>query len=89
MDFPPREEWPSVWKSMRNPACLLILSLHGHPDSGGHWERHCEGHLCWRFQIIWTEREPGKKGWRLVQEACAGCPKGIEIDPPTNVAMHL
>eukprot|EP00959_Pyramimonas_sp_CCMP1952_P172809 3611309-Pyramimonas_sp.AAC.1 len=27
-----------------------------------------------------------ENGWRLLQEASAGCPKGIEIDPSTNVA---
>jgi len=27
---------------MRDPVCPLILALYGHPDSGGHWEAHCE-----------------------------------------------
>ena len=30
---------------MHDPVCPLILSLYGHPDSGGFWERHCESHL--------------------------------------------
>eukprot|EP00959_Pyramimonas_sp_CCMP1952_P456495 9473251-Pyramimonas_sp.AAC.1 len=30
---------------MRNPVCPLYLSLHGHPDSCGYWEQHCEGHV--------------------------------------------
>ena len=25
--------------------CPLILSLYGHPDAGGYWEKHCETHL--------------------------------------------
>merc|ERR1712113_553226 len=43
--FLPRGEWPDSWKGMRNPVCPLILSLYGHPDSGGYWEQHCEGHV--------------------------------------------
>ena len=41
----PREEWPPGWEGMTNPVCPLVLSLYGHPDSGGYWERHCEKHL--------------------------------------------
>ncbi len=41
----PREAWPSGWEKMRDPVCPLRLSLYGHPDSGGYWERHCERHL--------------------------------------------
>ena len=33
----PRDQWPSSWKHMRRPVCLLILALYGHPDSGGYW----------------------------------------------------
>eukprot|EP00959_Pyramimonas_sp_CCMP1952_P456748 9473678-Pyramimonas_sp.AAC.1 len=43
--FLPRAEWPESWSHMRNPVCPLILSLYGHPDSGGYWEQHCEGHV--------------------------------------------
>ena len=25
---------------MKRPVCLLQKSLYGHPESGGHWERH-------------------------------------------------
>ena len=41
----PPEEWPAEWEGMTNPVCLMVLSLYGHPDSGGYWERHCEKHL--------------------------------------------
>jgi hypothetical protein len=41
----PRERWPASWAGMRRPVCRLKLALYGHPDSGGHWERHCEKHL--------------------------------------------
>eukprot|EP00959_Pyramimonas_sp_CCMP1952_P351755 7370008-Pyramimonas_sp.AAC.1 len=42
--FPPRDERPESWSHMRNPACPLVLSLYGHPDSEGYREQHCEGH---------------------------------------------
>ena len=29
------------------------------------------------------------KGWQLIQEPSANCPKGIEIDPPTAVGRYL
>eukprot|EP00959_Pyramimonas_sp_CCMP1952_P260764 5452400-Pyramimonas_sp.AAC.1 len=41
----PRDEWPTAWKNTRNLVCPLILSLYGHPDAGGYWEQHCEGHV--------------------------------------------
>ncbi len=41
----PREAWPASWHKMSDPVCPLRLSLYGHPDSGGYWERHCEQHL--------------------------------------------
>jgi hypothetical protein len=31
---------------MIRPVCPLHLALYGHPDSGGHWEAHCEAHLA-------------------------------------------
>ena len=38
----PRELWPEDWhhKGYQRPMCRLIKSLYGHPESGGHWERH-------------------------------------------------
>ena len=41
----PRGQWPPQWEHMTDPVCLLILALYGHPDSGGHWEAHCEKQL--------------------------------------------
>ena len=41
----PREQWPEPWANMRDPVCLLILALCGHPGSGGYWEQHCEEHV--------------------------------------------
>ena len=43
----PREQWPQKWidDGMENPVCPLVLSLYGHPDAGGYWERHCDGIL--------------------------------------------
>ena len=31
---------------MIRPVCPFNLALYGHPDSGGHWEAHCEAHLA-------------------------------------------
>ena len=44
----PREEWPQDWidRGLIRPVCPLHLALYGHPDSGGHWEAHCEAHLA-------------------------------------------
>ena len=41
----PRDQWPASWSAMHDPVVPLRLALYGHPDSGGHWERHCERHL--------------------------------------------
>ena len=40
----PKELWPAKWHSegRRKPMCRLDKSLYGHPESGGHWERHLE-----------------------------------------------
>eukprot|EP00959_Pyramimonas_sp_CCMP1952_P467745 9492118-Pyramimonas_sp.AAC.1 len=35
------------------------------------------------------ERPDREQGWRLLQEASEGCPKGVEIEPPTNVGRYL
>eukprot|EP00959_Pyramimonas_sp_CCMP1952_P098548 2060180-Pyramimonas_sp.AAC.1 len=43
--FLPRGAWRPAWKKSRNPVCPLILSLCGHPDAGGYWGQHCEGHV--------------------------------------------
>ncbi len=53
----PRDQWPKSWAGMSDPVCPLVLALYGHPDSGGHWERHCEKQLV-------------SKGWRLVCDNC-------------------
>ena len=43
----PRDQWPQAWHDakMVDPVVPLILALYGHPDSGSHWERHCEAKL--------------------------------------------
>ncbi len=38
----PKEEWPKSWSGMRDPVCPSRLTLYGHPDSGSHWEQHCD-----------------------------------------------
>jgi len=50
----PREQWPQAWidAGYHDPVCPLILSLYGHPDAGGYWEKHCEKHL---FSKGWTK----------------------------------
>ena len=43
----PEDQWPQKWKDnkMRKPMCRLDKALYGHPESGGHWEQHCEAHV--------------------------------------------
>ena len=41
----PPEIRPASWAKYRNPVCRLRLSLYGHPDAGGYWEKHCEEQL--------------------------------------------
>ena len=37
----PKEFWPEHWHGKyRRPTCILRKALYGHPESGGHWERH-------------------------------------------------
>lgn len=40
----PKELWPAEWraKQFHKPMVLLVKALYGHPESGGHWERHLE-----------------------------------------------
>ena len=40
----PKEQWPQKWfdEGFKDPVCPLVLSLYGHPDAGGYWERHCD-----------------------------------------------
>ena len=52
----PRDLWPqaSKDKGMIAPCCKLNKSLYGHPEAGGHWERHLHkaiqgcGQSCWQ-----------------------------------------
>ena len=38
----PRHLWPASWhkKGFKNPVCLLVRALYGHPEAGAHWEQH-------------------------------------------------
>ena len=38
----PKELQPEGWK-FRRPVCRLYKALYGHPESGGHWEKHLKG----------------------------------------------
>ena len=39
----PKTLWPPEWHGVyTKPMCLLEKALYGHPESGGHWERHLE-----------------------------------------------
>ena len=43
----PRALWPAQWKRKYDrPCCLLVRALYGHPESGGHWERHLQAALA-------------------------------------------
>ena len=37
----PKQYQPGSWAGLKDPVCPLVLSLYGHPDAGGYWERHC------------------------------------------------
>ena len=36
----PKYLCPPHWRSMNRPVVKLIKALYGHPEAGGHWERH-------------------------------------------------
>ena len=37
----PKTLWPKHWHGKyHRPMCLLAKALYGHPESGGHWEKH-------------------------------------------------
>jgi hypothetical protein len=38
----PKELWPEEWHKLgyQKPMCRLIKALYGHPEAGGHWEKH-------------------------------------------------
>ena len=37
----PKELWEDDWhQRFKQPVCLLVKALYGHPESGSHWERH-------------------------------------------------
>jgi len=36
----PKHLCPKEWAHMRRPVCRLIRALYGHPEAGGHWEKH-------------------------------------------------
>ena len=42
----PYHRWPQSWKDAKlwDPVVEMRQALYGHPDAGGYWERHCEGH---------------------------------------------
>ena len=43
----PRDLWPPEWRGKyEKPMCLLEKALYGHPESGGHWERHLTEAVC-------------------------------------------
>jgi hypothetical protein len=41
----PRGQWPKEWANVTVQACPLVLALHGHPDAGTCWEKHCDAKL--------------------------------------------
>ena len=36
----PKHLCPPEWSHLRRPVCRLVRALYGHPEAGGHWERH-------------------------------------------------
>ena len=47
----PCDQWPPEWfdssgnPKYKDPVVVLVLALHGHPDTGTFWEQHCEAML--------------------------------------------
>ena len=41
----PREFRPKHFDNFNDPVVVMERALYGHPDSGGHWEQHCEKSL--------------------------------------------
>ena len=39
----PYELIPPEWKGIKRPCCRFFKALYGHPEAGGHWERHLRG----------------------------------------------
>ncbi len=37
-----REQGPKEWSGVKDPVCLLLLALYGHPDAGTCWKQHCD-----------------------------------------------
>ena len=36
----PKHLVPKRWRHLRRLVCRLLKALYGHPEAGGHWERH-------------------------------------------------
>lgn len=52
----PKDRWPKSWHGKyTNPIVPLVLSLYGHPDSGGYWEEHCNERVekCGWVAVSW------------------------------------
>ena len=41
----PKHLRPKEWDKYKDPVCLLVYSLYGHPRAGQFWERHAEEKL--------------------------------------------
>ena len=46
-------------RGLHDPVCRLVLSLYGHPDAGGYWEKHCD-------QVL--KNSDGKKVFAPIEE---------------------
>jgi hypothetical protein len=69
----PENRRPKAWLTKyTNPIVPLILSLYGHPDAGGYWEKHCEKQIAvLGFQKVGEEWNsvywhPSKKAMLIV-----------------------
>ena len=69
----PENRRPKGWlKKYTNPSVPLILSLYGHPDAGGYWEKHSEEQIAvLGFQKVGEEWNnvywhPSKKAMLIV-----------------------
>ena len=53
----PPELWPAEWKGRYSkPVVLLVKSLYGHPEAGGHWQNHFEDAVLNKLPEEWRAK---------------------------------
>ena len=55
VEIPPELRPPEWGDKYVRPMCRLVKALYGHPEAGGHWERHLTQ------AVKWTGGEPSRE----------------------------